>query len=301
LGGARSCLKKKDRTEKRGAPLPEDTEISVQFWGVRGSIACPGEHYSRYGGNTSCLEVRCDGHVLIFDAGTGLRSLGEKLSSECGERGRLEADIYLTHTHIDHIAGIPFFTPLFNARNRIHMHAGHLQPEHSLHEVICRFMSNPLFPVPVEVFEADSDFVDFEVGVPLEPRPGVRLLTAPLNHPNRATGYRVEFAGKSLCFVTDTEHKPGRPDENVLGLIAGADLVIYDSSYTDDEFPGYRGWGHSTWQEGVRLVELAGAKRLVLFHHDPSHDDDVMDRIAREAEERRPGTITAREGMVLTL
>ena len=151
-----------------------------------------------------------------------------------------------------------------------------------------------------DIFSAQATYGDFIAGETLTPRPGVTLRTAPLNHPNGATGYRVEYGGKSICYITDTEHTPGKPDRHILDLIAGADIVIYDSTYTDEEFPRYVSWGHSTWQEGVRLADAAGAKRLVIFHHDPSHDDDFMDAVAGEAERTRPGTLVAFEGMTLT-
>jgi phosphoribosyl 1,2-cyclic phosphodiesterase len=126
------------------------------------------------------------------------------------------------------------------------------------------------------------------------------MRTAPLNHPNRATGHRIEYGGKSICYVTDTEHVAGQPDKNILGLIEGTDYFIYDSTYTDDEFSKHKGWGHSTWQEGARLAEKAGVGTFVVFHHDPDHDDDMMDSIAEQVEKVRPGSIVAREDMVLT-
>lgn len=270
-------------------------DFFVRFWGVRGSVPCPGPEFVRYGGNTSCLEVRCGPHLLILDGGTGLRALGAALKGETP----LDADLFFTHSHIDHINGIPFFKALFNPDNRVRLWAGHLKPEHSLKEVICAMMVAPLFPVPIDIFTAQATYGDFVAGETLTPKPGVTLRTAPLNHPNGATGYRVEYGGRSICYVTDTEHVPGRPDARILDLIAGADIVIYDSTYTDEEFPGYVSWGHSTWQEGVRLVEAAGAGRLVVFHHDPSHDDDFMDGIAAAAERRRPGTLVAYEGLTL--
>lgn len=278
--------------------MSRETDFTVTFWGVRGSIACPGPEYGRYGGNTSCLEVRCGDQLLIFDAGTGLRPLGQHLVRKCGPEG-LDFDIFLTHTHIDHIAGIPFFAPLFDKRNRIRLHAGHLEPGIELHRVLSKFMSAPLFPVPPAIFAADCSFHDFDCGETLRPRTGVTLKTAALNHPNGACGYRIEFDGRAICYVTDTEHVEGKPDQAILGLIDGADLVIYDSSYTDSEFPRYRGWGHSTWQEGVRLADSVGA-RLAIFHHDPSHDDAFMDEVAEQAEAARPGTVVAREGMTLS-
>lgn len=270
-------------------------DFFVRFWGVRGSIACPGPEHQRYGGNTSCLEVRCGGHVLVFDAGTGIRYLGDNLNGQTP----LALDIYLTHTHHDHIVGLPFFGPMFEPKNSVNIWAGHLQPKLTLHGALCQFMKAPLFPVPPKIFNADVAFKDFRAGETLTPAPGITLRTAPLNHPNGATGYRVEYEGGSICYVTDTEHLPGTPDANVLGLIAGADIVVYDATYTDEEFPRYKSWGHSTWQEGIRLCERAKVKRLVLFHHDPSHDDAFMDGVAQAAEQSRPGTTVAREGLVL--
>ncbi|MFZ5791376.1 MAG: MBL fold metallo-hydrolase [Pseudomonadota bacterium] len=275
--------------------MAEAEEFYVRFWGVRGSIACAGHDFERYGGNTSCVEVRCGRRVLVFDAGTGIRALGAALKAE----EPVDLDLFLSHSHFDHIVGIPFFSCLFKAENKVRLWAGHLLPERTLKDVLGKMMAAPLFPVPPEIFAAQTSFLDFRAGESFEPRPGIRLVTAPLNHPNHATGYRVEFAGKSICYVTDTEHKPGQPDPHVLGLIRGADIVVYDATYTDEEFPCYVGWGHSTWQEGVRLADAAGAKRLVIFHHDPSHDDDAMDRIAEAAEKARPGTLVAREGLTL--
>ncbi len=269
--------------------------VSVRFWGVRGSIACPGAAFLRYGGNTSCVEVRCGPHLLIFDGGTGLRPLGQHLEAEAP----VDADLFFSHSHIDHIVGMPFFGALFKPENRFRMWAGHLKPARDLRAVLCTMMTAPLFPVPIEIFAATTTYTDFTAGDTLAPRPGVALRTAPLNHPNGATGYRVDYAGKSVAYVTDTEHVPGRPDRAILDLIAGADVFIYDSTYTDAEYQRFAGWGHSTWEEGVRLADAAAAKTLVIFHHDPSHDDAFMDRVAAAAAARRPGTIVAREGLTL--
>jgi phosphoribosyl 1,2-cyclic phosphodiesterase len=275
--------------------MAEQLEFSVTFWGVRGSIACPGPGTVRYGGNTSCLEIKCGGHRMIFDAGTGLRQLGGVLARE----GPDAIDLFLTHTHFDHVCGLPFFAPLFVPGNQVRLWAGHLLPEYTLRQVLVEMMMAPLFPVPPEIFQADVFYNDFHCGDAMTPGPGVTIHTGPLNHPNRATGYRIEFDGRVICYLTDTEHFDDGLDHDIVALIADADLVIYDSTYTDAEYPKFKGYGHSTWREGVRLVEAAGAKTLVIFHHDPSHDDDFMDGVAREAEQARPGTIVAREGMTL--
>ena len=170
----------------------------------------------------------------------------------------------------------------------------------TLRRVLREFMAAPLFPVPPEIFKAQMEYRNFKGGETLTPAPGIVVRTAVLNHPDGATGYRIEYNGKSVCYVTDTEHLPGTPDRKVLALIEGADILIYDCMYTDEEYAkSYVGWGHSTWQEGVRLCQAASVKKLVVFHHDPEHDDARLDAIGRELEAAMPGAVMAREGMVL--
>lgn len=276
--------------------LAGNTDFSVRFWGVRGSIACSGPETARYGGNTSSLEVRCGGRLLLFDAGSGIRYLGNRLAAQAP----LDADLYFTHTHFDHVCGLPFFRPLFQPQNRFRIWAGHLGGRMTLKNVLCEFMMSPLFPVPPEVFRAETSYRDFAAGDILQAGEVV-LRTAPLNHPDGATGYRVEYGGRALCYITDTEHVPGVMDRNVLELIGGADLVIYDCTYTDEEYARgtYVGWGHSTWQEAVRLCRAAGAKRLAVFHHDPERSDDALDMIAADVAREMPGAVVAREGLTL--
>jgi phosphoribosyl 1,2-cyclic phosphodiesterase len=275
--------------------LTTSDEFSVRFWGVRGSIACCSADYARYGGNTSCVEIRCGDRVLIFDAGTGIRPLGKQLVQSLPA----QADIFFTHTHLDHIVGLPFFAPLYKPGSKIRIWSGHLEAPLTFKDALTHLMAPPLFPVPPAVFVSEPEFKDFNAGDTLQPMDGITLRTAPLNHPNGATGYRVEWQGKSICYVTDCEHNGKGPDPVVVDLIRGTDIFIYDTSYTDEEYPIYTGWGHSTWQEGVRLADAAQVKTLVLFHHDPSHTDAVMDKISAAAVDARPGTVTAREGMIL--
>jgi phosphoribosyl 1,2-cyclic phosphodiesterase len=269
--------------------------VSVRFWGVRGSIACPGPETVRYGGNTSCVEIRCGDHLLIMDGGTGLRELGGALL----KNGPINADLFYTHTHFDHICGLPFFGPAYVRGNKIRLWAGHLLPDHCLEDVLCGMMMAPLFPVPMSLLTTQVSFKDFRCGETLHPRPGIRLRTGALNHPNGATGYRVEYGGKSIAYIIDTEHRKTGLDANVLALIEGADIFIYDSTYTEAEYPSHLDWGHSTWEEGIRLADAAKVKTFVIFHHDPSHDDAFMDGVGSAARKLRPSSIVAREGMVL--
>ncbi len=269
-------------------------DFFVRFWGVRGSVPCPGPGTVRYGGNTSCLEIRCGGRLLIMDAGTGLRGLSGSLGP-----GPLDADLFMTHTHLDHVCGWPYLEALTDPGTALAAWSGHLEPPHTLEGVLRRFLKDPVTPATEETVRARIAWKDFAAGDVLVPREGVTVRTAMLRHPNGACGYRVEHGGKAICYITDTEHVAGEPDRNVLGLIEGADIVIYDATYTDEEFPRFVSWGHSTWQEGVRLCDAAGVKTFVAFHHEPGRDDDRMDALAAEIEAARPGSVVAREGMAL--
>lgn len=272
--------------------------FKVKFWGVRGSIACPSPNHIGFGGNTSCIEVSAGGVHIVFDAGTGIRNLGTWML----RKGVNHAHILLSHTHWDHINGFPFFVPAFIPGNNFHIMAGHVPDDQGgIRKVLSGQMAQPFFPVPLEAMRAGLTFEDFNAGDSFSIGDNVLIKTMPLNHPNGATGYRVEHRGKSMCYVTDTEHVPGEPDQNVLELIEGSDMVIYDSTYTEEEFLDKVGWGHSTWEEGVKLCKMAGAKMLAIFHHDPAHDDEFMEKLELEARKTWSGAIIARENMRVNL
>lgn len=270
--------------------------FKVKFWGVRGSIATPGPRYVSFGGNTSCIEVSCAGQRLIFDAGTGIRNLGHWLT----KKNVHNAHLLLSHTHWDHINGFPFFSPAFKKDNHFTIMAGHLAPETGgIREVLASQMNQPTFPVPIDIMQAQLSFEDFTAGDVLNLGPDVRVTTTPLNHPDGATGYRVDHNGHAFCYVTDTEHVPGKPDERILALIEGADIVVYDCTYNDKEFASKVGWGHSTWQEGMRLCQAANVRQHVIFHHDPDHEDIYMERLEEDARYEWIGNTVARENMRL--
>lgn len=267
----------------------------VRFWGVRGSIACPGPDTVRYGGNTSCVEVRCGDNLFIFDAGTGLRELGAALTAEglC-----VDAEIFCSHTHFDHICGIAFFAPCFAPATRLRFWGGgSFIGGAGIENVLGRSLSEPFLPDILAVVSAKLAFEDFAAGETLQPRPGVVVRTAALNHPGGAIGYRLEWNGRAVAYVTDTEHRVGGLDPNVLSLINNVDLMIYDATYTDGEYEHHRGWGHSTWEEAMRLAEAGAVARVALFHHDPSHTDDMLDQLGVEIALTGDHVVLAREGM----
>lgn len=272
--------------------------FKLKFWGVRGSIACPSPNHIAFGGNTSCIEVACGGDRIILDAGTGIRNLGHWLL----RKNVMHATILLSHTHWDHINGFPFFSPAFRPERSFHLMAGHLKGG-QIKDVFAGQMNNPYFPVPLDAMKAKMTYTDFDAGDTFHLGEGdaVKVRTCPLNHPDNATGYRIEYTGKSMCYITDTEHEVGRPNQHILALIEGADLVIYDSTYTDREFPMKIGWGHSTWEEGVRLCQAANAKSLAIFHHDPDHEDMFMEGLESRARAHWIGAFVAREHMRVNL
>ena len=275
--------------------MPLDSDFFVKFWGVRGSIPCPGPDTAIYGGNTPCVEIRCGSNVLIFDAGTGIRPLGNILAAD----NVRDVDLFLTHTHLDHINGFPMFNFLFDDKNHLKIWAGRREVWSSIKDIFEKFMAPPIWPLSIENLGAEIIFSDFEIGEEFSPKPGIIIRTVNLNHPQGAVGYRVDFSGKSICYVTDTEHAKDCRDQNILKLIEGADIVIYDASFTDEEYPNFVGWGHSTWQEGVRLCTDAGAQRLAVFHHLPGRSDDELAIIDSSVGVLLPGSVVAREGMVL--
>jgi phosphoribosyl 1,2-cyclic phosphodiesterase len=311
-----------------------ENQFSVYFWGVRGSIPCPGPHTVRYGGNTSCVEMQVGGKRLIFDGGTGLHVLGQSLLPQMPT----EAYIFFTHSHWDHMQGFPFFTPGFVKGNNFHIY-GAIAPDGStVEQRLNDQMLHPNFPVPLQIMQANLNFYDVVPGKPIhipthfspedyrlgrggegergrggeeiasvllhrERSHEIVIETAPLNHPGEAVGYRVNWRGAAAAYITDTEHFPDRFDENVLWLARDANILIYDSTYTDEEYHlptnSKIGWGHSTWQEAVKVAKAANVKTLVIFHHDPSHDDEFLDRVGDEVAKKFPHAIMAREGTLL--
>jgi phosphoribosyl 1,2-cyclic phosphodiesterase len=282
------------------SPTLKTTEFLVHFWGVRGSIPTPGSKTVRYGGNTSCVEMRLGSKRLIFDAGTGIRLLGLNLLGQMP----VEAHLFFSHTHWDHIQGFPFFTPAFIGGNLFHIYGAIAPNGATIQQRLSEQMLHPNFPVPMQVMQSQMKFYDLIIG-DLMTLDDIEIETAPLNHPNGAVGYRITWQGHSVVYCTDTEHYPDRDDENVLHLARKADILIYDATYTSEEYYNEKtpkfGWGHSTWEESVKIAKMAGVKRLVIFHHDPAHDDNFLSEVEESVQSVFPNSLLAREGMTLAV
>ncbi len=280
--------------------LIENDQFTVNFWGVRGSIPCPGPETVRYGGNTPCVEMLVGGHRLIFDGGTGLRVLGQALLSQMP----LEAHMFFTHSHWDHIQGFPFFVPAFVPGNRFNIYGAVAPNGEDIEQRLEGQMHHPNFPVPLKIMGAAMTFNTVQIGIPIRVGEHIVVDTALLNHPGEAVGYRVNWQGHAVAYVTDTEHLvDGNLDDNVLRLADEADVLIYDSTYTNAEYYSEKsskiGWGHSTWEEGVRVAKAASVKQLVIFHHDPLHNDAFLDDVGERAAQMFPDARMAMEGMKL--
>lgn len=270
-------------------------DCKVRFWGVRGSVPTPGPATAKVGGNTSCVEITHGDDRIILDAGTGIRELGATL------QGAVNTSLLLSHLHWDHIQGFPFFAPVFRKDTKLTIYGN--SESGSIRDALHSQMAPPTFPVPMDQLPSQIEYKQVSTGS-TQMIGGFRVTAARLNHPNSVLAYRIECDHCSVVYATDTEHYEDRIDETLVQLAANADMLIYDSMYTEDEYAGKgsmsrKGWGHSTWAEGVKIAKAANVGRLVLFHHDPGRTDEQVEALEYEASKALPGTIAARENTVL--
>jgi phosphoribosyl 1,2-cyclic phosphodiesterase len=309
--------------------------MTVRFWGVRGSYPAPGLQTSRYGGNTSCVSVRVgdgppsdDAPLIVIDAGTGIRRLGKEMMEGEFSSGQGSAHLLVSHTHWDHIQGLPFFAPFYRAGNRFHVYARYRDDTH-LRTVFASQSESPYFPVPFDEVQAGLVFRELNEGARFQIGP-VQVSCTRLNHPWIANAYRLECDGYAVCYVTDTAPfrdilieqefirtppRPGDPlkpadaaklqrmRDGVVRLCRNADLVIYDTQFTPEEYVLRPHWGHSCPEDAMEIAREAGAKSVCLFHHAPERTDAQLDEILAIQRARNPDldVIAASEGQAVTL
>ena len=280
--------------------------MRARVWGCRGSLAAPGADTVRYGGNTSCLDVRLEsGHTLVLDAGTGMRALGVTMEAELTH----ELHILLTHLHLDHLQGLGFFRPLFRPDLDVHVW-GPASPVQSLEDRIATYLSPPLFPVrladiPARLTFHDSPEDEVSIG-------SATVRAAKVTHQGPTVGYRIEEAGRALVYLPDHEpslgvHLRDQPSAWMSGydVARGADVLFHDAQYGDDEYPHHVGWGHSCIEHALAFARKADVGRVVLFHHDPYHNDDELEALLAEARRQWGGSeervTLAHEGLTVVL
>jgi phosphoribosyl 1,2-cyclic phosphodiesterase len=270
--------------------------FSVRFWGVRGSVAAGGSEFVEVGGNTSCVEVRVGDELIVFDAGTGLRALGAEARPK-------KASFFFSHLHWDHIQGFPFFMPAFVPGNHFTLH-GPGKGGAQLLAALQTQMQPPTFPITLDAMGARLDFTGVNDGSVVQVGPA-KVTCRALNHPQGCLGFRVQVGDKSVVYATDFEPlADGRIEPAALELAEGATVLICDAQYTADEYEGRcgpcrRGWGHNTIHDATRLAMAAHVRTLVLFHHDPGHDDIMVKELEQMAQREFEGARAAREGLRL--
>lgn len=295
------------------------TAAFVRFWGIRGSIPTPGDKTSKYGGNTSCVEIRSGEGLFICDGGTGLRELGTELQRRSEGQGGITGHLFFSHPHWDHIQGFPFFTPVYDPRNTFHIY-GPKSGDRRMFDLLSGQMSGEYFPVNFQDLRSQLHASDLGEGV--KEISGVEVSACELRHPGRSYAFAFEGDGWKIVYATDNEIDLALPDPELpvrdpeaprpippewIAFMKDADLLIADAQYTDEEYPSRVGWGHSRASSAVDLALACGARQLALYHHDPMHTDADVDRMVEQCRARARSrnsdcvVFAAREGVVLKL
>lgn len=273
--------------------------LSINFWGVRGSKPTPNKDTRLFGGNTACVEVVAGNRTLILDGGTGLAELGHKMKLNKGEK---TADIFFSHLHWDHIQGIPFFQPLYKAGNSFRLYGEDKNPL-TFKEIITKQMSPPYFPITMGMMQADYEFISIKADDVINLGEGIIIKTFALNHPGGCLAYRIEKGDYAIVYATDTQPILGARNNDFIKFVAGADVFIYDTHFTEAEYRGEidgeskESWGHSTWEEGINISQNAEVGYYVLFHYKEDRTDAEQAKIEKQAQREYPKTVAAREGM----
>ncbi len=271
--------------------MSESDEILFQVWGARGSLFAGGADRIAFGGDTTCFGLSAGGGLTIVDAGSGLRAMGEAMA---GPPPPVEIDLLLTHLHFDHICGLPFFEPVFSEATVLRVWSAAFERDEDFRAALERAMSPPVFPR-----FRDWDRVRLctaRAGMPVPLAMGGTATPFALNHPDGAQGWRIDRAGRAIAIAADHEAGDADIDAGIAKAARGVDLLVWDAMYTDEEVAARRGWGHSSWRQGLAVAGAAGAGHLLMTHHDPGRTDAALARMEREARAVHPELTFARAG-----
>jgi phosphoribosyl 1,2-cyclic phosphodiesterase len=277
--------------------MHKDRKMTVTFWGVRGSYPQCKPNFDNVGGHTSCVGVEVDDQFIFLDAGTGMINAGEELI----KRGIKKATLLISHAHADHISGLAFFKPLHSHDFELTIIAGGMlsQPgvEKSIESILSTAVSPPYFPIPWYAISCKRSYLDVPMGSQFM-LGHLKVSTIALDHPGGSAGYRLEIDGKSICYISDTGHKSGIINHDLVEFIQSTNMMIYDATFTEEEFAARPHWGHSTWNQAVALSKAAAIEELALYHHDPEHDDAFMASLESQARAQFSRSFVARQGMI---
>jgi phosphoribosyl 1,2-cyclic phosphodiesterase len=277
--------------------MHKDDAIKITFWGVRGSRPQCKLGYHKVGGHTSCVSLEVGNQYLIFDAGTGIIDAGEDVL----KKGFKKTTLLISHAHADHINGLAFFKPLYSADFELTVIASGLlsseNADHGIESILANAISPPYFPIPWKQLACKRSFIDMPVGSHVSLRQ-IKVSTIALDHPGGSSGYRLDIGDKSICYITDTGHTRGELKHDLVEFIHRTDMLIYDATFTEEEFSAKSNWGHSTWNQAVALAKAAAVGELALFHHNPEHDDAFMADLESQACAQFSRTFVACQGMM---
>lgn len=266
----------------------------VKFWGVRGSNPSFDNNKTKYGGDTSCVEVRTEDNLFILDMGTGIRALGNHIISDDSYPTTIH--ILLSHYHWDHVMGFLSFAPLFNSKYTINIYGNNANTDISkLSEILFK---TDFWPVSEEMLAAKLNFITIENGMEIN---STKLSYTLHGHPNGANSYRLEFDNKVVVYTTDCEHPSDSLNKNVIDISDNADVLIHDAHFLPEDLVAHKGWGHSTWEQAIDVAIESGVKHLILFHHAPEHNDTTIDKIELNAKNKFNNVNAAHQGLLINL
>jgi phosphoribosyl 1,2-cyclic phosphodiesterase len=271
--------------------------FEIKIWGCRGSIPTSSPDQIRFGGATACIEVTAAGQTVIIDAGSGIRELGDRLLSE----GTRHAHLLLSHGHYDHIIGLPFFTPVYKSGMALDIWSGNRTSGITTRELISGLLREPYLPITMDFMQAAITFHDVEDGARIELGDELSASCCATNHPGGCLAWRITDGTHSIAYLSDHEHGNEAVDTRLIEFATGADVMIYDAMYTDEEYPSKTGFGHSTWSKACEFAERAKVDDLVLFHHAPERSDNEVEAIEALAHKRFSRATAARDGQIITL
>ena len=272
-------------------------DVKIKFWGVRGSYPTPREH-DKFGGNTSCVEIRSNTKdLVILDMGTGLKDLGDSILKEKNQIK--DINIIVSHYHYDHVLGFLMFTPLFNENFNINIY-GPGKDDNEIKSKFINLLNSSFWPVNIEMLSANLNFKHYTSGG-FELKNNIKIKTCPHGHPGGCNSIRVEIDRFTICYITDCEHPKAHINQDVVDICNHTDVLIHDAQYTPEQLLRHKGWGHSSWENCVKVAKRSKAKQLILFHHNPEHGNAILERIEQDAQNEFENTLSAKEGMEIHL